>query len=100
MMCNSLNPSEWYENNPDFDSSKLVILANPLSSDLNAMRQSLMPGGLSSIARNINRQNNDLKLYEFGHCYFYNNSGKPYPVADDYTEKEPWIYISREKRIR
>jgi phenylalanyl-tRNA synthetase beta chain len=87
MMCNSLNPSEWYENNPDFDSNKLVILANPLSSDLNAMRQSLLPGGLSSIERNINRQNNDLKLYEFGHCYFYNNSGKSYPAADDYTEK-------------
>lgn len=87
IMCNSLNPSEWYENNSDFDGSKLVVLANPLSSDLNAMRQSLMPGGLSSIARNINRQNGDLKLYEFGHCYFYNNSVKAYPVADDYTEK-------------
>ncbi|HQG56965.1 MAG TPA: phenylalanine--tRNA ligase subunit beta, partial [Bacteroidales bacterium] len=64
IMCNSLVPASWFENNPDFDSTKLVKLANPLSSDLNAMRQSLLPGGLSTIARNINRQNYDLKLFE------------------------------------
>jgi len=37
IMCNSLCPASWYENNQDFDREKLVILANPLSSDLNAM---------------------------------------------------------------
>ena len=68
MMCNSLNPSEWYENSEDFNRDQLVMLANPLSSDLNAMRQSLLFGGLSSVAWNINRQNADLKFYEFGHC--------------------------------
>lgn len=88
IMCNSLNPAAWYEKNSDFDTGKLVLLANPLSSDLNAMRQSLLYGGLSSIIWNINRQNADLKFYEFGHCYFHNKSGKKYPVADDYTEKE------------
>lgn len=87
IMCNSLNPSEWYEQSPDFDKEHLVMLANPLSSDLNAMRQSLLFGGLSSVAWNLNRQNPDLKLYEFGHCYFYNRSGSQ-PVADDYSEKE------------
>ncbi len=86
IMCNSLNPAAWYETNSDFDREKLVMLANPLSSDLNAMRQSLLYGGLSSIIRNINRQNPDLKFYEFGHCYFYNKSGHPHPVADDYAE--------------
>jgi phenylalanyl-tRNA synthetase beta chain len=88
IMCNSLNPSAWYEQNSDFDSDKLVLLANPLSSDLNAMRQSLLYGGLSSVIWNINRQHLDLKFYEFGHCYFHTNPGKKYPVADDYTEKE------------
>jgi phenylalanyl-tRNA synthetase beta chain len=88
IMCNSLNPSAWYEQNSDFDREKLVLLANPLSSDLNAMRQSLLFGGLGSVVWNINRQNLDLKFYEFGHCYFYNNSEQRYPVVGDYTEKE------------
>ncbi|MBA4321660.1 MAG: phenylalanine--tRNA ligase subunit beta [Odoribacter sp.] len=76
IMSNSLTPSAWYDNSDDFDSEQLVKLANPLSSDLNAMRQSLLFGGLSSIAWNINRQNYDLKLYEFGNCYFF-KKGKP-----------------------
>jgi len=95
IMCNSLNPSAWYEQSPDFDKTHLVMLANPLSSDLNAMRQSLLYGGLSSVIWNINRQNPDLKLYEFGHCYFYNKSGQSYPKAHDYIEKASLdIFIS------
>ncbi|HNW57470.1 MAG TPA: phenylalanine--tRNA ligase subunit beta, partial [Bacteroidales bacterium] len=86
IMCNSLNPSAWYEQSPDFKNEQIVRLANPLSSDLNAMRQSLLYGGLSSVIWNINRQNLDLKLYEFGHCYFYNKTGESYPKADNYTE--------------
>ncbi|MGE5418764.1 MAG: phenylalanine--tRNA ligase subunit beta [Chloroflexota bacterium] len=87
IMCNSLNPSEWYENSEDFKKEQLVMLANPLSSDLNAMRQSLLFGGLNSVAWNINRQNSDLKLYEFGHSYFYHKGNQAYPQAGDYTEK-------------
>lgn len=88
MMCNSLTPSEWYENSEDFNRDQLVMLANPLSSDLNAMRQTLLFGGLNSVAWNINRQNADLKLYEFGHAYFYHKSTvKDHPTAEDYTEK-------------
>ncbi|HPC98288.1 MAG TPA: phenylalanine--tRNA ligase subunit beta [Bacteroidales bacterium] len=86
IMCNSLVPSAWFDDNPDFDKNTLVRLANPLSSDLNAMRQSLLPGGLSVIARNINHQNYNLKLYEFGNCYFYGNPSAPRPV-DRYSEK-------------
>lgn len=87
IMCNSLCPSSWYDNTEDFNKEQLVILANPLSSDLNAMRQTLLFGGLNSLIWNINRQNTDLKLYEFGHCYFYHKTDNPYPVARDYTEK-------------
>lgn len=87
IMCNSLNPAEWYLTSEDFENEKLVILANPLSSDLNAMRQSLLYGGLSSISWNINRQNADLKLYEFGNCYFINKPADKQPLVDDYTEK-------------
>ena len=87
IMCNSLNPAAWYEQSSDFDKDELVMLANPLSSDLNAMRQSLLYGGLSSISWNINRQNSDLKFYEFGHCYFYHKPGQSYPKANNFVEK-------------
>jgi phenylalanyl-tRNA synthetase beta chain len=87
IMCNSLNPSAFYEND-DFMKDQLVVLANPLSSDLNAMRQSLLFGGLSSIAWNINRQNPDLKLYEFGNIYFRTKQGTDIPVVNDYSEKK------------
>lgn len=86
IMCNSLNPAVWYESE-DFNKEQLVTLANPLSSDLNAMRQSLIFGGLSSISWNINRQNTDLKLYEFGNCYFYRKSEKSVSEVDNYFEK-------------
>ena len=88
IMCNSLNPSAWYEQNNDFDKEMLVLLANPLSSDLNALRQSLLYGGLNSVLWNINRQHLDLRFFEFGHCYFHKKSHHTYPVADDYSEKE------------
>ncbi len=94
IMCNSLNPASFYESEK-FERDQLVMLANPLSSDLNAMRQSLIFGGLSSVAWNINRQNTDLKLYEFGNCYFIRNSGKSVPVVSDFTENKSLdIFIS------
>jgi phenylalanyl-tRNA synthetase beta chain len=86
IMSNSLTPSAWYENNEDFDSSQLVRLANPLSSDLNAMRQTLLFGGLNSIAWNINRQSYDLKLYEFGNCYFFRKDKQTAKQVDKYSE--------------
>jgi phenylalanyl-tRNA synthetase beta chain len=86
IMCNSLCPAAWYEDN-DFEKDQLVILANPLSSDLNAMRQTLLFGGLSSVAWNLNRQNPDLKLFEFGNCYFHKKSDHSFPKVNDYNEK-------------
>jgi phenylalanyl-tRNA synthetase beta chain len=87
IMCNSLNPASWYEENSDFDTRQLVRLANPLSSDLNAMRQSLIYGGLNSVLWNINRQCYDLKFYEFGNCYFKVSAEHSVPVVDDYNER-------------
>jgi len=87
IMCNSLNPAAWYEKNSDFNKEQIVMLANPLSSDLNAMRQSLLYGGLSSVSWNINRQNPDLKFYEFGNCYFYHKTDHSYPKVEDYVEQ-------------
>lgn len=95
IMCNSLNPAQWYEKNSDFDFESLVILTNPLSSDLNAMRMSLLFGGLSSVAWNINRQNHSLRLYEFGNCYSLKRKQAGRPAAGDYSERPALdIFIS------
>ncbi len=94
IMCNSLNPADFY-NNGDFSADKLVMLANPLSSDLNAMRQSLLFGGLTSVAWNINRQNLNLKLFELGNCYFKTKTGKETPDVNDFSERRSLdIFIS------
>jgi phenylalanyl-tRNA synthetase beta chain len=58
-----------------------VKILNPLSSDLNAMRQTLVFGGLETITRNINRQGPNLKLYEFGNLYF-KLDGQEWPYSE------------------
>ena len=88
IMCNSLNPLSWFDQNPDFDPTTLVKISNPLSNDLNVMRQSLLFGGLSSVIWNINRQNTDLKLYEFGNCYFFNKEKVTSRSVDKYSENK------------
>lgn len=53
-----------------------VKLLNPLSADLGVLRQTLLFGGLESVAYNSNRQHADLKFFEFGKIYSQNESGK------------------------
>ncbi|MBO9673706.1 MAG: phenylalanine--tRNA ligase subunit beta [Sphingobacteriaceae bacterium] len=64
IMCNSLTKSA-YSKNLD----EAVFILNPLSSDLNVMRQSLLMPALESVAYNQNRKNSDVKFYEFGKTY-------------------------------
>lgn len=49
-------------------------ILNPLSADLNVMRQTLLFNMLEAVALNANRRNGDLCLYEFGNCYFYDEA--------------------------
>ncbi|TRX70905.1 phenylalanine--tRNA ligase subunit beta [Carboxylicivirga sp. M1479] len=71
IMCNSLTKSAYYENLESYPRNAVVELANPLSNDLNGMRQTLLFGGLESISHNVNRRNSDLKFFEFGNSYHY-----------------------------
>ncbi|KAA6331559.1 Phenylalanine--tRNA ligase beta subunit [termite gut metagenome] len=71
IMNNSLTRAAYYEGLEVFPSSHLVMLLNPLSNDLNGLRQTLLFGGLESIAYNINRRNEDLNFFEFGNCYYF-----------------------------
>jgi phenylalanyl-tRNA synthetase beta chain len=68
-MCNSLTKSSYSDGFESLKKEAQVELLNPLSQDLNALRQTLMFGGLESLAYNINRKTSDVLLYEFGKTY-------------------------------
>lgn len=72
ILNNSLTKISYYEPLQQMPLASCVKIMNPLSQDLGVMRQTLLFGGLESIARNANRKNSDLKFYEFGNCYHYN----------------------------
>ena len=75
IMCNSLTKEAYYNTN-QFPVENCVRIMNPLSSDLNVMRQTLLYGGLESISRNVNRKHADLKFFELGNVYAYNAEQK------------------------
>ena len=71
ILNNSLTRAAYYDGMETYAAKNLVMLLNPLSADLNCMRQTLLFGGLESIAHNANRKNADLKFFEFGNCYHF-----------------------------
>jgi len=95
IMNNSLTASEIYENNKEFDQNRSVSLLNPLSKDLNVLRQSLLFGGLEVIAYNKNRKQSDLKIFEFGKVYQKNkNYEKERGVKNYFEEKHLAIFAT------
>lgn len=74
ILNNSLTKLNYYIDNNIFNSTSSVKLINPLSQDLSVLRQTLLYGGLETISHNTNRQFPDLKLFEFGSCYYYDKS--------------------------
>ena len=88
IMNNSLTAAAYYEGLETFKPDNLVRLMNPLSSDLNVMRATLLFGGLESICHNANRKNADLKFFEFGNCYHYHAEKKnPEKTLAAYSEE-------------
>ncbi len=71
IMSNSLTRGAYYEGLESYKAENCVRILNPLSADLNVMRQTLLFNMLEAVGLNANRRNGDLKLYEFGNCYFY-----------------------------
>ena len=74
-MANSLTKQDYISLSENLNSDHNVEMLNPLSNDLSVMRQSLLFSGLESVAYNINRKNNALKLYEFGKTYHKYETG-------------------------
>ena len=69
IMNNSLTRRANYEGLATMPADACVTLMNPLSADLNVMRQTLLFGGLQTIAHNINHKQRNLRFFEFGNCY-------------------------------
>lgn len=88
IMTNSLSSSDYYADDLYFKSSESVAILNPLSKELDIMRQTLLFGGLESINYNINRKQGNLKFFEFGNVYKLNAEPKGDKVTDKYNEKK------------
>ena len=69
MMANSLTSPDYTKLSEQLKEEHNVLMLNPLSNDLSAMRQSLLFSGLEALAYNINRKQSDIKLFEFGKTY-------------------------------
>lgn len=88
IMNNSLTKKAYYEELTSYPADHCVTLVNPLSNDLSVMRQTLLFGGLESIAYNRNRKQGDLRFYEFGNCYFFDaNKRNENHILAGYTEE-------------
>ncbi len=98
IMSNSLTKSAYYDHLESYKPENTVQLFNPLSSDLNGMRQTLLFGGLEAINRNSNFRNADLRLYEFGNVYHYSGiKTNGHPVKNYSEEEHIGIWITGKK---
>ena len=66
VMNNSLTPPDWHLNIPE---NQWVKISNPLSNEHSVMRPQMLPSLLQSVSYNLNRQQDRLKLFEFGKIY-------------------------------
>ena len=74
ILNNSLTAISYYEGSEAYPIDNCVKLLNPLSNDLGVLRQTLLYGGLESIAHNINHKAANLRFYEFGNVYHFDPS--------------------------
>ena len=74
ILNNSLTKEAYYTKLQVYSQDALVKVLNPLSNDLNVLRQTLLFGGLESIAHNVNRKSTNLRFFESGNCYYFNSS--------------------------
>lgn len=96
IMNNSLSAESYYADSEEFPADRCVRVINPLSGDLAVMRQTLLFGGLESIAHNINRKAPDLKFYEFGNVYSRNpekesTADRPLAPFSEHPELALWL---------
>lgn len=84
IMNNSLTNSSYYANLESDIKNHLVKILNPLGAELDCMRNTMLFSALEVVSHNLNRQQNDLSLFEFGSIYFTKASEGS--VTDKYGE--------------
>ena len=91
ILNNSLSKSAYYNDAQD----TLVKIMNPLSTDLNVMRQTLLYGGLESIQHNVNRKRQNLRFFEFGNVYTFDpakqNDDDPMQAYKEQYHAALWV---------
>ena len=99
IMNNSLTKSAYYAQSELFREENCVHIMNPLSEDLNVMRQTLLFGGMESIKYNINHKAPNQMFYEFGNCYHVNPSkhSEEYPLGAYSEEPHLGLWITGKK---
>lgn len=85
ILNNSLTKTSYYEDGETFKAENAVKLLNPLSQDLGVLRQTMLYGGLECIAHNVNRRMPNLRLFEYGNCYYFSPE-KNQPKVDENGE--------------
>ena len=102
ILNNSLTKSSYYADLNSHHLDNCVKLMNPLSQDFSVMRQTLLFGGLESIAFNRNHKIFNLRFYEFGNCYYYHpENHKEQVVLSSYSEDQHlalWICGNRNEQ--
>jgi phenylalanyl-tRNA synthetase beta chain len=94
-MNNSLTRSAYNEGNTVFPAEQSVRILNPLSRDLDVLRQTLLYGGLETVVYNQNRKINDVKIFEFGTCYtLLPAAGLKNPLEKYHEEKHLAILLT------
>lgn len=96
ILNNSLTAESYYADCTQYPLDRCVRLLNPLSNDLSVMRQTLLFGGLESIAYNVNRRSADLMMYEFGNVYTFNpqaesTAERPLAPYSEYSRLGIWL---------
>ena len=87
IMSNSLTKASYYDGLASYPAERCVRILNPLSNDLSVMRQTLLFNALEAVQLNVNHRNADLKLYEYGNCYFYDPAQKEEGGLAPYSER-------------
>ncbi len=92
ILNNSLTKGDYYKALNHYHADHLVRIMNPLSSDLNVMRQTLLLGGLEVIAYNLNRQQSTMRLFEYGSVYS-RDPQKDGKTLDSYEEHAAYALL-------
>lgn len=101
IMTNSLTKTDYYQDNQEFPAENCVRVLNPLSRDLEVMRQTLLYSGLESIVYNYNRKASDLRFFEFGNVYkFISEKVSEQDVTKKYTEHQQLaVYMTGRREV-